>query len=52
MEQENLKDFFAGLFVAVLVLREGLHSSTDYKKYAESAYKMADQLMATKSNLP
>jgi hypothetical protein len=52
MEQENLRDFFAGLFVAVLVLREGIHTSGDYKKYADSAYKMADQLMDAKTNLP
>lgn len=54
MDQENLRDFFAGLFVAVLVLREGIHASGDYQKYADSAYKMADSLMTAKSsiNLP
>tara|TARA_R110000803_G_scaffold187241_1_gene249648 strand:+ start:340 stop:504 length:165 start_codon:yes stop_codon:yes gene_type:complete len=54
MEQENLRDFFAGVFAAVLVLREGIHTSGDYKKYAESAYTMADHLITAKSsiNLP
>lgn len=54
MEQEDLRDFFAGVFVAVLILREGMHKGDDYKKYAESAYTMADHLIKVKSsnNLP